>query len=115
MKETIEQLWYGNLTPADRCGVHMQEMERLTTLMNRYAAKLEETLNDAEKTVLHKYIDCADEYASLLMSQAFQEGFSLASHCPIKYLRRPGGAPCCFCAGFTRRSPLDSGRSRRWR
>lgn len=79
MKQTIEQLWYGNIGPADSCGSGFAEIERLTVLMDRHAEKLEETLNDAEKAVLHKYMECADEYTSLLTAQAFQEGFSLAS------------------------------------
>ena len=79
MKQTIEDLWYGNVNPCEICGTSNEEMKELTRLMVRNEQDLKKELNDRQKAMLEKYTDCADEYWNRLLAQAFHDGFSLAS------------------------------------
>lgn len=79
MKRTIEDLWNGNVTSAEHCGVGDPEIENLVTLLERHKEQLNRELGEQQKGIFEKYVDCADEYACLVCKCAFSDGFSLAS------------------------------------
>lgn len=79
MKRTIEDLWNGNITSAEHCGVGDPEIENLVTLMEGYRELLNRELGRQQKAVFEKYVDCAEEYVRLISKCAFRDGFSLAS------------------------------------
>lgn len=78
MRAAIEELWYGNLAPYEKCGAHDPQIKELVRLMRRNREKLTEELNARQCDVLEKYIGCSDEYVCLMTEQAFCEGFRLA-------------------------------------
>ena len=79
MKTTIAELWNGQIVPVERCGTHNTEIEELIRLIDRNKTNLVHTLNDCQKDLFEKYIDCADEYLDLMTEEAFCKGFCLGS------------------------------------
>jgi len=79
MKQTIEDLWSGNLAPGPNCGVGVSEMEQLSILLDRNREALQKNLNPEQKELLKKYTDCEDDFSCLYAKQAFCDGFSLGS------------------------------------
>ena len=78
MKSMIEELWNGNIFPAEICGVGDPEIEDLVRLIERHRERLLGELNREQKDVFEKYADCEDEYACLITARAFRDGFRLA-------------------------------------
>ena len=79
MESTIEALWYGDITPAEDCGVHDRQLEALLQLLQRNREYLEKELSPEQKERLGKYADSVDEYLCEMSVRAFRDGFSLAS------------------------------------
>lgn len=73
----LQELWYGNINPNEDKEVSDDEKE-LVELMARHQEYLTSTLKDKELDVLKKYVECVDEYTSLVECQAFEIGFKLA-------------------------------------
>ncbi len=73
----LEELWYGNIKPCEDKEISDEE-KKLVELMARHQEYLTSTLKDKELDVLKKYVECVDEYTSLVESQAFEIGFKLA-------------------------------------
>ena len=80
MNRMIEELWYGNITPSEDCGVHDPKLDELCKLMQRNREMLESSLDGEEKERLGRYADCFDEYLCELSARAFRDGFCLASN-----------------------------------
>ena len=78
MRNNIMNLWYGNVSPAEQCGVNISEIERIVPLIERNQDLLTQDLNKKQNDLFKKYSDCYDEYASLISAQAFSDGFCLA-------------------------------------
>lgn len=79
MDSTIKDLWRGNIAPCDHCGSHDAELNHLVGLMERNRDELSKISTPGQVEIFEKYIDCADEYALLMMERAFCDGFCLAS------------------------------------
>lgn len=73
----LQELWYGNINPSEDKEVSDDEKE-LVELMARHQEYLTSTLKGKELDVLKKYVECVDEYISLVECQAFEIGFKLA-------------------------------------
>lgn len=79
MKETIENLWNGNIAPGEICGAGNPDIEHLVMLLERNKENLDKELGEQQKEILKKYIDCTDEYIYRITELAFCDGFCLAS------------------------------------
>lgn len=79
MTQAIYDLWNGNIAPAEHCGSHDPEANRLTDLIERNREKLCVGLTAAQKEMFEKYIDCSEEYLLRMMELAFCDGFCLGS------------------------------------
>lgn len=73
----LQELWYGNINPSDDKEVSDEE-KKLVELMARHQEYLTSTLKDKELEEFKKYIECVEEYTSLVECQAFEIGFKLA-------------------------------------
>lgn len=73
----LQELWYGNINPSEDKEVSDEEKE-LIKLMARHQECLTSKLKDKELDVLKKYVECCEEYTSLVECQAFEIGFKLA-------------------------------------
>lgn len=73
----LEELWYGNISPSEDRDVSDEE-KKLVELMERHQAYLTSNLKENELEAFKKFIECSDEYTSLVECQAFEIGFKLA-------------------------------------
>lgn len=73
----LQELWYGNINPSDDKEVSDEE-KKLVELMARHQECLTSKLKDKELDEYKKYVECVDEYTSLVECQAFEIGFKLA-------------------------------------
>ena len=74
----LKELWYGNINPSEDREISEEEEKKLVELMARHQEYLTSTLKDKELDAFKKYVECVDEYTSLVESQAFEIGFKLA-------------------------------------
>ncbi len=77
MKDTLKELWNGELAPWGEKWERENEARELVGLLERHKAELENELGVKGKTILEKYKDCHDELQSIGCEEAFISGFSL--------------------------------------
>ena len=73
----LQELWYGNIKPCEDKEISDEE-KKLVELMARHQEYLTSTLKGKELDEFKKYVECYDEYTSLVECQAFEIGFKLA-------------------------------------
>lgn len=74
---TLEDLYYGNLFPHEKCANLDDETKELLGLLNRNEEKLIATLSDEQKETFEKYKDCNREISEISERQSFIMGFKL--------------------------------------
>ena len=77
MRSIIEELYYGNIAPADRDAVKGGEYSKLMHLLTRNEEDLEGTLTKAQIETFQKYKDCAAELNDINEVTAFALGFKI--------------------------------------
>ena len=77
--DTLEDLYYGNLFPHEKCAKLDDEMKELLGLLNRNEEKLIATLSDEQKETFEKYKDCNREISEISERNAFLNGFRLGA------------------------------------
>ena len=87
MKQTIIDLWNGNIAPVEHCGSHNGEVNELVSLMERHRNTLNGGLTEAQKETFQKYMDCADEYLLHMLELAFYDGFSIGASLVVEALQ----------------------------
>ena len=78
--KTIDELWYGNISPFEQCTRGNKELKELLTLTARNREELEATLTDKQKEILEKFEDCMNEMNTITERNAFSYGFKLGIH-----------------------------------
>lgn len=73
----LQELWYVNIKPCDDKEVSDEEKE-LVELMARHQEYLISKLKDKELDSFQKYVECCEEYTTMVECQAFEIGFKLA-------------------------------------
>lgn len=79
MTKTISQLWCGNLEPVMHLGANNIEIAKMEKLMSDNFSKLKTNINDEQKEILEKYLDCVNDYVLLISEQSFCDGFCLGT------------------------------------
>lgn len=79
MKQTIENLWNGNIRPYQLCTAGDAEIEELRGYIKRHRAELEKSMDERQKKIFANYLACAEEQLYLIAVSAFGEGFTLAT------------------------------------
>ena len=82
--DTLEDLYYGNLFPHEKCAKLDDEMKELLGLLNRNEEKLIATLSDEQKETFEKYKDCNREIYEICERQSFITGFKLGANIVIE-------------------------------
>ena len=77
MESTIEELYYGNITPSERSYRRTGEYAHILQLDTRNEEKLTETLTEAQKETFEKFKDGTSEISSMTEVTAFTLGFKL--------------------------------------
>ena len=77
MESIIEELYYGNITPAERSFRRTGEYAHILQLVTRNEEKLAETLTEAQKEPFEKFKDSTSDISSMTEVTAFTLGFKL--------------------------------------
>ena len=81
---TLEDLYYGNLFPHEKCAKLDDEVKALLKLLNRNEEKLTATLSEDQKETFEKYKDCNREISEICERQSFITGFKLGAQIVIE-------------------------------
>ena len=61
MRELLEEFWHGNVTPQEQYTNHHPDVDELLRLADKNLTKLSETLTEAQKELLQKYVESIGE------------------------------------------------------
>ena len=86
MKNTIKELWHGNIVPQENSRTNSKEMKELLGYISRHHADLEKSFTDEQKEIFEKFQDCWSEYASLAEAAIFEYAFKLGMQIAIETL-----------------------------
>ena len=79
MRTTLEDLYYGNISPHERCIKRGTRVDKLVKLICRNEEELESSLTEKQKETFGKFKDCTNELSSITEGEAFSAGFILAT------------------------------------
>ena len=79
MRNTLEDLYYGNITPGAQQIVPNSELKRATDRVARFESQLTERLDEDGKTILAKLIESQHEIDNITALENFILGFRLGS------------------------------------
>ena len=79
MRKTLEDLYYGNITPNEQDMAASSELKRAVDRVARYERQLTEQLGEAEQTILTKLIRSQHEIDSITARENFILGFRLGA------------------------------------
>ena len=77
MRKTLEDLYYGNITPHAQDMTAGSELKQAVTRVAQYESQLMEQLDEAEQTILTKLIRSQHEIDSITARENFILGFRL--------------------------------------
>ena len=79
MRNTLEDLYYGNITPGTPQIAPNSELNRAVDRVARFEDQLTERLDEDGKTILAKLIESKDEAESITALENFILGFRLGA------------------------------------
>ena len=79
MRNTLEDLYYGNITPGQQQITPNSELKRATDCVAHFEDQLTERLDEDGKTILAKLIESKDEVESITALENFILGFRLGA------------------------------------
>ena len=77
MRNTLEDLYYGNITPGAQQIMPNSELKRATDRVTRFENQLTERLDEDGQTILAKLLESQDEVESITALENFILGFRL--------------------------------------
>ena len=86
MRNILEELWYGNISPQEQSTEHNREIKNLLTLIGKNRDTLSATLTDDQKKELEKFEDCIVEMYSIVEREVFAYGFRIGGRLMIETL-----------------------------
>lgn len=75
----LEELWYGNIEPAEYDTSPSKEYKQMLQLISRNEDKLLATMTDGQKELFTKYADCVRDYQVMAECMLFQNSFRLGA------------------------------------
>ena len=79
MRNTLEDLYYGNITPGTQQITPNSELKKATDRVARFESQLTEQLDEDGQTILAKLIESKDEVESITALENFILGFRLGA------------------------------------
>ena len=73
----LEDLWYGNIAPWEREIKRSSEYSDVLERIVQIEADLHARLNDEEKEILEKFVNCTNEMCCISEREMFVRGFTL--------------------------------------
>ena len=83
--KTIDELWYGNVSPVEQCTRGDKRLKELLKLVARNREELDGTLTDKQKETLEKFEECMNEMHSITERDAFSYRFRLGVLLRLKH------------------------------
>lgn len=80
----LEELYYGNIAPNEKCARLNSEVTKLLKLLNRNEEKLTVTFSEEQKIIFEKYKDCNREISEICEKDVFMNGFRLGARTIIE-------------------------------
>ncbi len=77
MRKTLEDFYYGNITPSEQLMAPDSELKQAAERVARYESQLTEQLEESEKAILEKLIQAQHEIDSITALENFIRGFRL--------------------------------------
>ena len=77
MRNTLEDLYFGNITPNEQQMVHGSELQKAVNRVAHYESELMERLDENGQTILAKLLESQDEIESITALENFILGFRL--------------------------------------
>lgn len=82
----LEELYYGNVFPNEKCAKLDEQTKELLSLQNRNEENLILTLTDKQKEIFEKFKDCNREFYEISERQSFILGFKLGARIVIEVM-----------------------------
>ena len=79
MRTTLEDLYYGNISPHERYIKRGTRVDKLVKLICKNEEELNAGLTDKQKESFEKFKDCTNELSCITEGEAFSAGFILAT------------------------------------
>ena len=79
MRNTLEDLYYGNITPGAQQMAPNSELKRAVDRVTRFESQLTEWLDETGQTILAKLLESQDEIESITVRENFILGFRLGA------------------------------------
>ena len=86
MRNTLEDLYYGNITPGAQQIMPDSELKRATDRVARFESQLTERLDEDGKTILTKLFESQDEVESIMARENFILGFRLGARLMAEFM-----------------------------
>ena len=87
----LEDLWYGNISPCEwdikRSSDYADALDRIVQLETDLHARL----NDEEKEILEKFVNCTNEMCCISEREIFVQGFMLGAKLIIEVISLENG------------------------
>ena len=77
MKSVLEELWYGNICPSEKCYKITPETKKLTGELADYYEVLNKSLTKEQKEELENFANTVWELTDINVREAFVYGFRL--------------------------------------
>ena len=91
MDSVINELYYGNICPVEQIGRLTPEARTILKRIHENVERLEESLNEQEKAILHSIQDDRLELDSIIGEKRFREAFALGVRLAIEvFTMEPG-------------------------
>ena len=87
----LEELWYGNLDPAEYDSCTTKEYKELLKLISRNEEKLLATMTDDQKELFSRYTDCVREHQAMAEGLLFESIFRLGGRMMLEVMRDGAG------------------------
>lgn len=84
----LEELWYGNIEPAEYDMSPSKEYKQMLQLISRNEDKLLATMTDAQKELFTKYADCVRDYQVMADCMLFQSSFRLGGRMMLEVMAK---------------------------
>ena len=91
MRNTLEDLYYGNIMPNAQDMAPHSELKRATDRVSRFENQLTELLDETGQTVLTKLIESQHEIDSIIALENFILGFRLGAKLTMECMDRNDG------------------------
>ena len=83
---TLEDLYYGNISPWERDMKRGSRMDKLVKLICKNEEGLMSTLTEQQKETFERFKDCQSELCVLTARRAFTDGFILATRIMVEVM-----------------------------